>query len=105
MEDSRNHQHSLDEKIVPIPAQQIPNVEAEEDNATLKEASYMEVDIIDPLVNRQYCEEFNNYVTLDANVTHQQPWSVVQSPNQSCQHVVDVNVTPAFQMETNFASK
>ena len=44
----------------------------------------MEVDIIDPLVNRQSCEEFNNYVTPNANVTQQQPWSVVQSPNQSC---------------------
>ena len=65
----------------------------------------MEVDIIDPLVNGQYCEEFNNYVTPDANVTQQQPWSVVQSPNRSCQHVVDVNVTPTFQTARNFASK
>ena len=37
-EDSRNCQHSLDEKIVPIPPQLIPNIEAEEDNATLKRA-------------------------------------------------------------------
>ena len=37
----------------------------------------MEVDIIDPLVNGQYCEDFNNYVTPDANVTQQQPCSVV----------------------------
>ena len=54
-EDSRNRWHSLDEQIVPIPAQQIPNVEVEEDNATLKEVGYREDDIIDPLVNRQYC--------------------------------------------------
>ena len=65
----------------------------------------MEVDIIDPLVNGQSCEEFNNYVTPDANVTQQQPWSVVQSPNRNCQPVVDVNVTPSFQTATNFASK
>ena len=70
-EDSRNHRHSLHEKIVPIPPQQIPNVEAKEDNATLKEAGYTEVDIIDPLVNGQSCEYFNNYVTPDANVTPQ----------------------------------
>ena len=74
----------MDEHIVPIPTQKIPDVEVEEDNATLKEAGYMEVDIIDPLVNRQYCEEFNNYVTPDVNVTQQQPCSMVQSPNRSC---------------------
>ena len=68
-EDSRNHQHSLHEQIVPIPPQQIPDVEAKEDNATLKEAGYTEVDIIDPLVDGQSCEQFNNYVTPDANVT------------------------------------
>ena len=59
-EDSRNRQHSLHEQIVPIPPQQIPDVEAEEYNATLKEAGYTEVDIIDPLVNEKSCEEFNN---------------------------------------------
>ena len=48
----------------------------------------MEVNIINPLVNGKSCEEFDNYVTLDANVTQQQPWSVVESPNQSCQLVV-----------------
>ena len=69
MEDSRNHWHSLHEQIVPIPPQQIPDVEAEEYNATLKEARYMEVDTTDPLVNEQSCEEFNNYVTPNANVT------------------------------------
>ena len=37
---SRNCRHSLDEQIVPIPAQKIPDVEGEEDNATLKEAGY-----------------------------------------------------------------
>ena len=72
----------MDEQILPIPAQQIPDVEVEEDNATLKEAGYKGDDIIDPLLNGQYCEEFNNYVTPDANVTQQQPWSVVQSPNE-----------------------
>ena len=50
-EHSRNRQHSLHEQIVPIPPQQIPYVEAEEDNATLKEVGYTEVDIIDPLLN------------------------------------------------------
>ena len=104
-EDSRNRRHSLHEQIVPIPPQQIPDVEAEEDNATLKEAGYMEDDIIDPLVNEQSCEELNNYVTPDANVTQQQPWPVVKSPNRSCHPVVDVNVTPPFQTTTNFASK
>ena len=59
----------MDEKILPIPAQQIPNVEAEEDNATLKQAGYTRDDILDPLLNEKYCEEFNNYVPHDANVT------------------------------------
>ena len=68
-EDSRNHWHSLDEQILPIPTQQIPDVEAYEDNAMLMKSSYMGDDIIDPLVNRQYCEIFNNYVTPNANVT------------------------------------
>ena len=104
-EDSRNRWHSLDEQIVPIPPQEIRDLEAKEDNATLKEASYMEVDIIHPLVDGQSSEQFNNYVTPDANVTQQQPCSVVQSPNQSCEPVVDVNVTPAFQTARNFASK
>ena len=104
-EDSRNRRHSLHEQIVPIPPQQIPDVEAAEDNATLKEAGYREDDIIDPLVNGQSCEEFNNYVTPDANVTQQQPCSVVQSPNRSCEPVVDVNVTLAFQTTRNFSSK
>ena len=49
-EDLRNHWHTLVEKIVPIPLQQIPDVEAEEDNATLKEVGYREDDIIDPLI-------------------------------------------------------
>ena len=103
-EDSRNRRHSLHEQIVPIPPQQILNVEAEEYNATLKEAGYTEVVIIDPLVKGQSCEEFNNYVTPDANVTQQQPCSVVQYPNRSSEIVVDVNVTPTFQTATNFAS-
>ena len=91
-------------KQFPLPLE-IPNVEAKEDNATLKEAGYTEVDIIHPLADGQYCEEFNNYVTPDVNVTQQQPCWVVQSPNRSCELVVDVNVTPAFQTERNFASK
>ena len=65
---------------LPIPAQQILDVEAKEDNATLKEVGYTEVDIIDPLVNGKSSEKFNNYVTPNANVTQQQPCSVVQSP-------------------------
>ena len=72
-EDSRNRWYSLHEQIVPIPPQQIPDVEAKEDNSTLKEAGYRGDDIIDPLVNIQYCEEFNNYVPHNANVTPQQP--------------------------------
>ena len=48
-EDSRNRRHSLHEQIVPIPPQEIPDVEAKEDNATLKEVGYTEVDIIHPL--------------------------------------------------------
>ena len=95
----------MDEKIVPIPAQQIPDVEAEEDNATLKEDGYKGDDIIDPLLNGQSCEEFNNYVTLDANVTPQQPCQVVQYPNRSCQPIVYVNITATFQMSRNLASK
>ena len=83
-DDSRNHRHSLHGQIIPIPPQQIPDIEAEEDNATLKEAGYMEDDIIDPLVNGKSCEEFNNYVTPDTNVSRQQPCHVVQSPNLSC---------------------
>ena len=95
----------MDEQIPPIPTQQIPDVEGEEDNATLKEAGYRGDDIIDPLLNGQSCEDFNNYVTPDANVTRQQPCQLVQSPNWSCQHIVDVNVTPTFQTTRNITSK
>ena len=95
-QDSINRRHPLHEQIVPIAPQQIPDIEAKEDNATLKEVGYRGDDIIDPLVNIQYFEEFNNYVTPDTNVTQQQPWLVVQSPNRSCQPVVDVNITPTF---------
>ena len=98
---SRNWWHSLDEQLLPIPAQQIPNVEVEEDNETLNQAGYTGDDIIDPLLSGQSCEEFNNYVLHDANVTLQQPCQVVKSPNQSFQPIVDVNVTPSFQMTTN----
>ena len=55
-EDSRNRRHSLHEQIVPIPPQEIPDVEAKEDNATLKEVGYTEVDIVHPLVNDQSSE-------------------------------------------------
>ena len=48
---SRNRRHSLHEQIVPITSQQLPDIEFEEDNATLNEAGYTKVDIIDPLVN------------------------------------------------------
>ena len=61
--------------------------------------------MIHPLVDGQSSEQFNNYVTPNANVTQQQPCSVVQSPNQSCEPAVDVNVTPAFETTRNFASK
>ena len=63
----------MDEQIVPIPTQQILDIEAKEDNATLKEAGYRGDDIIGPLLNEQSCEEFNNYVPRDANVTPQKP--------------------------------
>ena len=91
--------------MLPIPAQQVPNVQAEEDNATLKQDGYTGDDILDPLLRRQYFEEFNNYVPHDANVTLQQPLQVVQSPKRSCEHVVDVNATQAFQTTRNLASK
>ena len=42
-EESRNRWYSLDEQIVPIPPQEIPDLEAKEDNATLKEAGYTEL--------------------------------------------------------------
>ena len=103
-EDSRNRRHSLHEQIVPIPPQEIPDIEANEDNATLKEAGYTGDDILDPLLRGQYCKEFNNYVPHDANVTPQQPCQVFQSSNRSCHHVVDVNVTPTFQMDKKLAS-
>ena len=61
----------MDEQIVPIPSQLIHDVHAEEDNATLKEVDYRGNDILCPLLSRQSCEEFNNYVTSDANVTPQ----------------------------------
>ena len=95
----------MDEKILPILAQEIPDVEGEEDNATLKEVGYREDDILGPLLRKQSCDEFNNYVPHNANVTPQQPCQVVQSPNQICQPVVDVNVTPTFQMTRNIPSK
>ena len=57
-EDSRNRRYSLDEQIVIIPAQQILDIEAEEDNATLKKAGYRGDDIIDPLLNKKSFEYF-----------------------------------------------
>ena len=50
----------MDEKIVPISAQKIPDIEVEEDNATLKEAGYRGNDILAPLLSRKFCEEFNH---------------------------------------------
>ena len=38
-------------------------------------------------------------------MTPQQPCQVVQYPNRSCQPIVDVNITPTFQMARNLASK
>ena len=38
-------------------------------------------------------------------MTQQQPCSVVQSPNRSCELVVDVNVTPTFQTTKNITSR
>ena len=38
-------------------------------------------------------------------MTSQQPCQVVQSPNRICQHVVDVKITPSFQMTRNIVSK
>ena len=87
----------MDEQILPIPAQHIPNVEVEEANATLKQVGYTGDDIIDPLLSRQYGEEFNNYVPHDVNATPQQPCQVVQSLNRSCQPVVDLNATQHFK--------
>ena len=74
----------MDEQIPPIPTQQIPDVEGEEYNVTLKEVGYRGDDILGPLLNGKYCEHFYNYVNPDANVTPQQPCQVVQSPNRSC---------------------
>ena len=76
---------------------QIPDVEVEEDNATLMEAGYGEDENIGAFLSGQFCEEFNHYVPNNENVALQQPCKVVQSPNRSCHIVVDVNVTPAFQ--------
>ena len=123
-EESRNRQHSIDEKILPIPTQQvkqrnsientmldtleqeskrrnlivdntihsptthilvsssmdgasntcsstskgkakIPDIEVEEDNATLMEASYGEDENLGALLSIQFCEEFNHYVLDD----------------------------------------
>ena len=104
-EDSRNRQHSLDEQIFPIPPQQVPDVEAEEDNATLMEAGYRGDDILDPLLSGQSCEEFNNYVPDDADLNPQQPCQVIQYPNRIGHPVVDVNITPTFQTTRYLALK
>ena len=104
-EHSRNRRHSLEEQILPIPAQQIPDIEAEENNELLMEVGYRGDDIIGPLLSEQSPEEFNHSVPGDANFTPQQPCQVVQSPNRSFQPQVDVNVTPAFETARNLASK
>ena len=100
--DSIKRRHSLDEKILPISDQQIPDIEAEEHNTTLREVGYRGDDILGPLLIGKSCEEFNPYVPDDANVTPQQPCQMVQSPNRSCQPVMDINISPAFQMARNF---
>ena len=46
--DSRNRRNSLDEQILPIPAQQIPDVEAEQYNALYMEAGYRVDEIPNP---------------------------------------------------------
>ena len=69
------------------------------------EVGYGEDENIGALLSGQFCEEFNHYVTDDENVALQQPCEVVQSPNRSCQPVVDVNVTPAFQTTRSFTLK
>jgi hypothetical protein len=69
------------------------------------EVGYRGDDIIGPLLSEQSPEEFNHSVPGDANFTPQQPCQVVQSPNQSFQPQLDVNVTPAFETARNLASK
>ena len=69
----------------------------------LMEVGYGQDENISALLSGQYCEEFNNYVPHYANVTPQQPCQVVQSPNQSCHPVVDVNITLTFQAKKNIA--
>ena len=61
---SRNHRHSLEEKILPIPIQQIPDIEAEEDNATLMEAGCRGDDNLCPLLRGKSYEELNHYVSM-----------------------------------------
>ena len=63
----------MDEQILPILSQQILDIKAKEDNETLKEAGYWGDDIFGPLLSGQSCEQFNNYVSHNANVTPQQP--------------------------------
>ena len=72
---SRNRRHSLDEQIIPIHAQQIPDVEVKEDNAMLMEVGYRGDDILN------------------------------QSPNRCCPPIMDINDSLAFQTERNLASK
>ena len=68
------------------------------------EYGYGEEENIGALLREQFCEEFNHYVLDDANVAPQQPCQVVQSPNQTCQPVVDVNITSTFQTKKKLAS-
>ena len=60
---------------------QIPDVEVEEDNATLMEVVYGEDENTRALLSGQFCEDFNHYVLDDENVALQQPFQVVQYPN------------------------
>ena len=75
----------------------IPDIEVEEDNATLMESRYGEDENLGAFLSGQFCEEFNHYVPDDENVAPQQPCQVVQYPNRICHPAVDVNVTPTIQ--------
>ena len=79
--------------------EQIPDVEVEEDNETLMEVGYGEDENIGASLSGKFSEEFNKYVPNDESVALQQPCEVVQYPNQTCQLVVDVKITSAFQMK------
>ena len=68
------------------------------------EAGYGEYENIGAFLSEKFCEEFNHYVPDDENFSPQQPCEVVQSPNRSCQPIVDVDITPTFQTTKSIAS-